>query len=210
MAWILGIGLTILGAFFLFRVGNRTTSFLRYQIITLAGALIISAIALVTSPNSSIYKIGDLSAPADNFIGASYGAFTAIACAITTLVVYLQVVRGKPLDTSLLFKSLALSLPLSAMNALTEELIFRASIMQSMFHVAEPVLVAVLSGFLFGIPHYFGAPGKIPGVAMAAFLGVIAAQSIFDTGGLGWAWTMHFVQDVPIIAMLLATGAKKI
>ena len=210
MAWILGIGLPILGAFFLFRVGNRTTSFLRYQIITLSGALIISAIALVTSPNSSIYKIGDLSAPADNFIGASYGAFTIIACAITTLVVYLQVVRGNSLYKSLLLKSLALSLPLSAMNALTEELIFRASIMQSMIHVAGPVLVAVLSGLLFGIPHYFGTPGKIPGVTMAAFLGAIAAQSIFDTGGLGWSWTMHFAQDVPIIAMLLATGAKKI
>lgn len=210
MAWLLGIGLPIIGATFLFAVGNRTKSFVRYQVITLLGALAISALALATSPNSSIYKIGDLSAPADNFIGASYGAFTLIAFAITTLVVYLQVVKGKSIDKSLLLKSLAFALPLSAMNALTEELIFRASLMQSIIHVAGPAVVALLAGLLFGIPHYFGNPGKFPGVLMATFLGVIAAQSIFDTGGLGWAWLMHFAQDIPIITMLLLTGTKKL
>jgi hypothetical protein len=45
---------------------------------------------------------------------------------------------------------------------------------------------------------------------MAGFLGLIAAQSIFDTSGIGWAWAIHFVQDVPIITMLLLTGAKKL
>ncbi len=210
MAWLLGIGLPIIGAVFLFAVDNRTKSFVRYQIITLLGALAISALALATSPNSSIYKIGDLSASANNFIGASYGAFTLIAFAITTLVVYLQVVKGKSVDRSLLLKSLVFALPLSAMNALTEELIFRASIMQSIIHVAGPVVVVLLAGLLFGIPHYFGNPGKIPGVLMATFLGVIAAQSIFDTGGLGWAWLMHFAQDIPIITMLLLTGTKKL
>ena len=210
MAWLLGIGLPVVGALFLFAVGNRDKSFIAYQIITLLGAVAISAIALATSPNSSIYKLGDLTAPADNFIGASYGAFTLIAFAITTLVVYLQVVRGKEVDKSLLIRFALIALPLSAMNALTEELIFRAAIMQSMIHVAGPMIVVILSGLLFGIPHYFGNPGKLSGVVMATFLGAIAAQSVFDTGGLGWAWIMHFVQDVPIITMLLLTGAKKL
>ena len=210
MAWLLGIGLPVVGALFLFTIGNRTKSFVSYQIITLLGAVVISAVALATSPNSSIYKLGDLTAPADNFIGASYGAFTLIAFAVTTLVVYLQVVRGKEFDKSLLLRFVLIALPLSAMNALTEELIFRAAIMQSMIHVAGPIIVAILSGLLFGIPHYFGNPGKLPGVVMATFLGVIAAQSVFDTGGLGWAWIMHFVQDIPIITMLLLTGAKKL
>jgi membrane protease YdiL (CAAX protease family) len=210
VAWLLGIGLPVVGALFLFTIGNRTKSFVSYQIITLLGAVVISAVALATSPNSSIYKLGDLTAPADNIIGASYGAFTLIAFAVTTLVVYLQVVRGKEIDKSLLIRFALIALPLSAMNALTEELIFRAAIMQSMIHVAGPATVVVLSGLLFGIPHYFGNPGKLPGVVMATFLGVIAAQSIFDTGGLGWAWIMHFVQDVPIITMLLLTGAKKL
>ena len=210
MAWLLGIGLPIVGSLTLFAVGKRTTSFVQYQIITLLATIAISAVALVASPNSSIYKLGDLKAPANNFIGASYGAFTLIAFAITTLVVYLQVVRGKEVNKSLLIRFTLIALPLSAMNALTEELIFRAAIMQSMIHVAGPMIVVILSALLFGIPHYFGNPGKLPGVVMATFLGVIAAQSVFDTGGLGWAWIMHFVQDVPIITMLLLTGEKKL
>ena len=210
MAWLLGIGLPIVGALFLLTVGKRSQSIVRYQIITLLGAIAISSMALAASPNTSIYRFGDLKAPADNFIGANYGAFTLIAFAVTSLVVYMQVVRGKEVDKSLLLRFTLFALPLSAMNALTEELIFRAAIMQSMTNVAGPVIVVILSGLLFGIPHYFGNPGKLSGVAMATFLGVIAAQSVFDTGGLGWAWIMHFVQDVPIITMLLLTGVKKL
>jgi membrane protease YdiL (CAAX protease family) len=208
--WLLGIGLPIVGALFLLSVSKRSKSFVRYQLITLLGAIALSAVALASSPNSSIYKFGDLKAPADNLIGASYGAFTLIAFLVTSVVVYLQVVKGNEIDKALLVRFSVLALPLSAMNALTEELIFRASIMQSMIHVASPLIVAILSGLLFGIPHYFGNPGKMPGVVMATFLGIIAAQSVFDTGGLGWAWIMHLVQDVPIITMLLLTGVKKL
>jgi membrane protease YdiL (CAAX protease family) len=149
VAWLLGIGLPIVGSLTLFAVGKRTTSFVQYQIITLLATIAISAVALVASPNSSIYKLGDLKAPANNFIGASYGAFTLIAFAITTLVVYLQVVRGKEVNKSLLIRFTLIALPLSAMNALTEELIFRAAIMQSMIHVAGPMIVVILSGLLF-------------------------------------------------------------
>ena len=64
-------------------------------------------------------------------------------------------------------------------------------------------LLAILCGVAFGIPHYFGNPGRIPGVLMAGFLGWIAGLSILETGGIAWAWGIHFAQDVPIILMLL-------
>jgi hypothetical protein len=38
---------------------------------------------------------------------------------------------------------------------------------------------------------------------MAGFLGWIAGLSILETGGIAWAWGIHFAQDVPIILMLL-------
>ena len=210
MNWLFGIGLPVIGATLLFVVGNRVGSFIRYQLITLAGAILLSLAALAFSHNQSIFVLGDLSAPANNVIDASYGLFTLIAFGITTLVVYLQVVKGKKIDLSLLLKFILLAIPLSAMNALTEELIFRGTLIQVLSGAATPITLAILSALLFGIPHYFGNPGKIPGVLMAGFLGLIAAQSIFDTAGIGWAFAMHFVQDVPIITMLLLTGAKKL
>lgn len=210
MNWVLGIGLPIIGAAFLFAIGNRVHSFVKYQLITLLGAALFFATALVLSDKKSIFTLGDLSAPANNVIDASYGAFALIALLVTTFVVYQQVLRGKQVDRTLILKSLLFSIPLSAMNALTEELIFRATLIQVLSGAAAPLTLALLSGLLFGIPHYFGNPGKILGVLMAGFLGLIAAQSIFDTSGIGWAWAIHFVQDVPIITMLLLTGAKKL
>jgi membrane protease YdiL (CAAX protease family) len=208
--WLLGIGLPIAGALFLVGVGKRTNSIVRYQLVTLGGAIVLSGLSLKFSPNDSIFKFGDLKAPANNFIGASYLAFTVIAFAVTSLVVYLQLARSKHLNKTPLIRFALISIPLSAMNSLTEELIFRATILQSATHLASPMIIAILSGLLFGIPHNFGNPGKLPGVVMATFLGVMAAQSIFDTGGLGWAWIMHFVQDLPIITILLSTGVKKL
>lgn len=210
MNWVLGIGLPIIGAAFLFAIGNRVHSFVIYQLITLLGAALFFATGLVLSDKKSIFTLGDLSAPANNVIDASYGAFALIALLVTTFVVYQQVLRGKQVDRTLILKSLLFSIPLSAMNALTEELIFRATLIQVLSGAAAPLTLALLSGLLFGIPHYFGNPGKIPGVLMAGFLGLIAAQSIFDTSGIGWAWAIHFVQDVPIITMLLLTGTKKL
>jgi hypothetical protein len=35
------------------------------------------------------------------------------------------------------------------------------------------------------------------------------AQSVLDTGGLGWAWVIHVAQDVPIIAMQLVVASTE-
>ena len=58
----------------------------------------------------------------------------------------------------------------------------------------------------FGIAHFYGIPYGIVGVALAWFLGWILARSMLETRGLGWAWFIHFVQDVLIFGFL-AIGA---
>ena len=99
------------------------------------------------------------------------------------------------------------SLPFAAMNALTEELVFRAVPVQLLAGHFDPSAIAVACGVLFGVTHWFGTPGKVPGVLMAGFLGWVMAQSVLDTGGLGWAWVIHVAQDVPIIAMQLVVAS---
>lgn len=69
--------------------------------------------------------------------------------------------------------------------------------------------VALISGLLFGIPHYFGHPGKLAGVVLAGFLGWLMSLSVLQTGGIAWAWTVHFVQDVVIFTMLFAVAAAE-
>jgi hypothetical protein len=42
---------------------------------------------------------------------------------------------------------------------------------------------------------------------MAGFLGWLMATSMIQTGGIAWAWGIHFLQDVVILVILIA-GAE--
>lgn len=58
-----------------------------------------------------------------------------------------------------------------------------------------------MSALVFGLPHYFGTPGGVVGSLMAGFLGWLLAKSIQETGGIFWAWLIHFIQDVVILGV---------
>ena len=67
-----------------------------------------------------------------------------------------------------------------------------------------PQAVYLASGALFGAVHSWGVPGGLAGVVAAGFLGWLLTKSIGETGGLGWAWFRHFLQDVVILSALFA------
>jgi membrane protease YdiL (CAAX protease family) len=214
-------GLFIIGRFTK-RFSHRTLFFQQmiYQLMTLAMALCLLTInRLIHNDYRSALSKGYFSAPTENFgwLGIKDGtlwneaviSFLVFPLIITTIVVYLQVLR----DISVTFKHIIMVLPaavlLSAFNSFTEEIIFRVIGIEGLSSVLSISVLAILSGLWFGIPHYFGTPGKIPGVLMAGFLGWIAAISIMETGGIAAAWGIHFVQDIPIITMLLAVAVKE-
>ena len=58
------------------------------------------------------------------------------------------------------------------------------------------------TGLLFGLAHHHGNPPGASGVLLAAFLGVLLAKSMIETGGSKWAWTIHWLQDVVIFSFL--------
>ena len=214
-------GLFVIGRFTQ-RLNNRTLFIqqLIYQVIALAMALALLMInRLFHEDYRSTLSKGYFGAPTEYFgwLGIKNGTlweeavitFLIFPLIITTIVVYFQVVR----DAKVTFKRIISVIPaavlLSVFNSLTEEIIFRAIGIEGLSSVLSISVLAILSGVWFGVPHYFGTPGKIPGVVMAGFLGWIAAISILETGGIAAAWGIHFVQDVPIITMLLAVAVKE-
>lgn len=96
----------------------------------------------------------------------------------------------------------------SAMNAFSEEAIFRMGIVAPPYGQLSLPIIAVISGVLFGLPHYFGQPSGPVGVLMAGFLGWLLALSLLETQGMGIAWGIHFVQDVVIFVSMFAISAK--
>ena len=139
-------------------------------------------------------------------IGLTMGA---IITAVTAVVVVLQARSSGKLRWRLMPAAFALSLPFSVVNAATEEAIFRLAPVTALSGVASMTTIALLSAVLFGLPHYFGHPGKVAGVILAGFLGWIACLSLFQTEGWLWALAVHFVQDVVFLTVLFAIAAGR-
>jgi hypothetical protein len=92
----------------------------------------------------------------------------------------------------------------AAINAFNEEALFRAAPMATLdgpLGRREATLLAVAH---FAIPHYFGVPFGLVGVAMAAVLGWWLFKCLVETRGLLWPWIIHVVQDIAIFGVLLA------
>lgn len=189
----------------------------RYQALTLMLAL---ALALITgSQGLWVLGLGDLNAAVVGFgyLGAtssdrwlSFGTtFLLVMSLVTAGVVWLQSGRGQRVKSATLFAALPAAALFSIFNAFTEELIFRVSLVQALSATLQPWQIALISAVIFGALHYFGMPGKIPGLLMAGFMGWLLTFSVIQTGGIFWAWLIHFIQDVIILTIAFAAEKSK-
>lgn len=132
-------------------------------------------------------------------------SFLVIITLVTAVAVYLPVLRAGELRFSIggiLLPALAFAVA----NSFTEEAIYRFAVTGVFLQNGLPAAsAAVASGVLFGGVHYFGTPGGVPGILLAGFLGWLLSKSIAETRGFGWAWLIHFVQDVVIFVAILGT-----
>jgi membrane protease YdiL (CAAX protease family) len=191
-----------------------------YQATTFVAALALAVGTTAAAEWPSVLRVGAMDAPATHVSWMGFGPadgwrevgppMVGWPLLVTTGVVWAQVIRALPVPAGdmprLVAAAVVWAVPLSMANALSEELIFRAVPVHLMGGAVDPVVIAAACGVLFGVPHWFGSPGKVPGVLMAGFLGWVMAQSVLDTGGLGWAWVIHVAQDVPILTMILVAS----
>ena len=125
----------------------------------------------------------------------------------TGIFMYFQAKKAGAKVTSL-FLFIPWVILFSAMNAFSEEAIFRIGIVTPLYGQLPVWIILIISGILFGLPHYFGQPSGVIGVIMAGFLGWLLAMSLVETQGLFLAWVVHFVQDVVIITAMFLMGNK--
>jgi membrane protease YdiL (CAAX protease family) len=83
----------------------------------------------------------------------------------------------------------------AAINAFAEEFIFRSVVLARLEPALGPGQAILIAAGLFGLLHYFGDPGSVQGVLLAAYLGWIAAKSMIETRSIIWAFLIHFVGD---------------
>ncbi|PYY25099.1 CPBP family intramembrane glutamic endopeptidase [Paenibacillus illinoisensis] len=128
--------------------------------------------------------------------------FAVIITLVTAVVIYFQVVHGKSVGLEL-YPGVILILVFALMNAFSEEIIFRFSFVAVVGKYGlSPYAAQGMAAAIFGAVHYFGHPGGIAGVLMAAFIGWFLAKSMLETKGFFWALMIHFLQDVLIFSAL--------
>ncbi len=100
----------------------------------------------------------------------------------------------------------AFTLAFAAVNAAFEEIRFRCVLLARAENVVGKRHAIWLTAALFGLAHWGprNHPSGLVGAAMTAFLGWLLATSILDTRGSGWAWLIHFGDDVIIVLPMLA------
>ena len=190
-----------------------------YQVLTLGlMILVVLAVRLLGGPGSLQYlKLTNLDGPVTpvHWLGLNPGPgetwvkvglnFLIVITVVTTVVIYFQVFRGNEVFFSM-SRVILPALGFAVINSLIEEGIFRFSIVGVFLSKGLSVdAAAYTSGAIFGAVHYFGTPGGIPGVLMAAFIGWFLARSIAETRSFAWAWIIHGVQDVVIFTAFFAT-----
>jgi membrane protease YdiL (CAAX protease family) len=196
---------------------QRIDETLKFQLAQLVLAALVLLITFAINPENfkTYFQLGNLSAPASgvSWLGiapgdpwwqpaVSMGFFITLA---TSIFMYFQMKQaGVPVLR--IFKSpglIAWAVLFSVLNAFSEEVIFRVGIVSPLMGQVAVPIVLLISGFIFGLPHYFGMPKGVLGALMASFLGWLLAMSLVETQGLLIPWAVHFVQDVVIISSIL-------
>lgn len=177
-------------------------------------ATVTAGVVLLRRPEVTHLRWGDLAAPARpvkalgltsnetwRTVGPTFAVIVSVVLGVFLYLTYADRLAGvAPRAWALAFVA---AIPLSASNALVEELVTRWAVVEAMagrWASAAPWTSAVI----FGSVHWFGIPGGSVGSMMAAFLAWLLARSIQDTRGIGWAWIIHFCQDMLILTTTLA------
>ncbi len=185
--------------------------YLKFQSMQLLLALVFLGIVYLIAPDNlaRFFRIGDLHAPSSGIRWLGIAAGTPWWQIALTMGFWITVGTGifmffqlKQVDVnvSVLIAAFPWVILLSAMNAFSEEVIFRLGVVSPLDGILPASVVVLISAALFGIPHYFGTPGGIIGALMAGFLGWLMALSLAETQGIFIAWGVHFVQDVVILS----------
>ena len=177
--------------------------------VTLA---IIGALFILKKTRSAFFLVkGDTNALTEpvNWMGIKpgerwkqVGRNFSVILSLGTLT-FLILAGRPPLDIALRALPFLPAILLAAtLNAFNEEMTYKASFLSVLEDVVGRKHALWLMAAYFGIGHFYGVPYGVIGVLMAGFLGWFLGKSMLETRGMGWAWFIHFWQDVLIFAFL--------
>ncbi len=178
-------------------------AFLRDVIVAL---FVLAALWAVKKRRREFFLVkGDLNAPVEpvRWLGIKSGEqwrtfmwIFALAAGAVVLIVY-------ALSTKISSAMLVRALPLlpavvlfAAINAFTEEVYFRASLISTLTEALGKNQTLLLNAVFFGLAHWIhGSPPGLPGFLMTGFLAWLMGKAMLETRGFLAPWLIHAVPD---------------
>lgn len=192
---------------------------LKYQLLALILSFTLMLLILKFSPQSkSLLSFGNIESIAikEKWLGINgkstwktNGLQLAFFISIATGIFMFIAVKYTNSLSNFQYWFIPFIIFISLTNSFSEEIIYRFVINGNLAGIVPKVAILMLSGILFGIPHYMGYPNGIAGVIMSAMLGYILSKATYETNGLGIALTIHFIQDLIIFTALFMMNIKK-
>lgn len=184
-----------------------------YQLLSL-GIVLLSLVTTYFLNKAAFvgaFTFGDMAAPAEelDLFGIQAGdgwvktgvSLTLIISLVTGIFMSLQLKKAR-IQWKHPGSGIAWILLFALTNSFAEEMIYRLGVVIPLTDQLPPLTIYIISAVLFGLPHIGGTPGGFIGAVMAAVLGFVLAKSLYETHGFFWAWCIHFIQDVIIMAAL--------
>lgn len=185
---------------------NKT---IQYQTFALVLAFVVMFVTIKAVPQSmQLLKTGQLNVAAErmSLLGISgkkswkseFFSLLIIISAATFGFMFFTRAQAGVFKPEMIFWIVLFSLT----NSFGEEIIYRFGINGMLTGYTPASAVFLISGLVFGAAHWGGNPGGPVGMIMAGVLGYVSSKATSETGGLGIAWALHFVQDVIIYTFL--------
>jgi len=181
-------------------------------------ALIAALLLIATRSRRAAYlHAGTLDAPArtlgmPDFPARStwrtFGPVMAVLVTAATCAFFLLGARLPAAPLARVLPWVLAAVVLAALNAFSEEVQFRSGLLAPLVPLAGYRQALWMAPLYFGLAHYFGGtPGGWPGVAITFVLGWLFSKAALDTGGIGWSWFLHWLQNAVIYSLWAVAAA---
>ncbi len=134
--------------------------------------------------------------------GESWRVFGWIFAICAGIVILVAMALSVPLSSQALARAwylIPLAVIFAALNAFTEEVYYRASMLSTLRDITGDNQALLLSIIFFGLAHYlYGTPSGLLGFLLTGCRAYLLGKSMLETKGMFWAWVIHFVPDVII------------
>lgn len=194
--------------------GTGSWSLLWTRVVMAAVALGVAAVLVVVlrrRPRDLFLTVGDIRAPTRVRLPGTRRPLTwAVLGTAATAVLVVGFAAQMWLESAFpgsgwdrLLAAAPLVLAAAALNALSEEVVFRAGPLATLHRVVGPTQAVLLTSAWFGLAHYYGSvPSGPAGALQSALLGLLLGSAMVGTRGLGWPVSIHVAIDVVVFASI--------